>query len=151
MARITSSIRAEELASIVDDPARGIVSLVGDNGGLSLITGEIKSSALVHGNIVVLTEHGNLYLDPESWLNISEDTGDGAGDGEQSEREWLVSWSIDSEATTPERAAAKVWFDTFGRTAAAADDACVFTVHDPQSNQTHEIDLSDYDLSSLSD
>jgi hypothetical protein len=39
--------------------------LVGDNQGLSLITGDVSRSSIMHGCYAVETEHGTLYLDED--------------------------------------------------------------------------------------
>lgn len=139
MTRLTQhTIPASELADMMADPARGIFSLVGGNGGLSLITGDISSSSLLFGALSVETEHGTIYVAPDETLVVSEALPYG------SEHEWLVSWEIDSYGATPKTAAMRVWRETFGRTIASHDDACVFTVTDSETKTVHRIDLSEY-------
>lgn len=75
MARTTSTVKVSEIPSIIADPNRGVVSLVGDHGGLSLIVGDVEPSDLVMGTIAFETEHGTVYLDPDSEARISEDDG----------------------------------------------------------------------------
>lgn len=75
MARTQHTVRVSDIPEIVDDPARGEISLVGSNGGLSLIVGDIESSGLVMGTLAIETEHGVVYLDPETDTQISEDDG----------------------------------------------------------------------------
>lgn len=67
--------------------------------------------------------------------------------------QWHISWEIDDcdQSKTPLEAAARVWFDTFGRTAAAADDACVFLVTNSSTRVVTPIDLSEYDLTAIRD
>lgn len=61
-----------EIGQIAADPGRGIVSLVGECGGYSLITGAIVESFLVPGTFSVETEHGTLYLPPEEGVEFVE-------------------------------------------------------------------------------
>lgn len=75
MARTTSTVKVAEIPSIIADPNRGVVSLAGDHGGLSLIVGDAEPSGLVMGTIAFETEHGTVYLDPDSEARISEDDG----------------------------------------------------------------------------
>lgn len=75
MARIQYRVQPDALQSLIDDPERGIISLVGDHGGLSLITGEIAWSSLVPGTMSVELEHGTVYLDPGIEITVSEDDG----------------------------------------------------------------------------
>lgn len=67
-----STARVSELNDIIKNPNRGVIGLLGDHGGLSLITGDIEESS-VFGAITVITEHGTLYLDPEASVSISEE------------------------------------------------------------------------------
>jgi hypothetical protein len=76
MARTQHTVSVSDLTPIVEDPERGIISLVGDHGGLSLITGDIDPSAIVFGTLAVETEHGTVYLDRDAEITISEDDGD---------------------------------------------------------------------------
>lgn len=75
MSRTQHHIQATQLPEIIADPQRGIISLVGDMGGLSQITGEVTASNLVMGALAIETEHGTVYLDPDSDILISEDHG----------------------------------------------------------------------------
>lgn len=75
MTRTTSTVKVADIPSIIDDPGRGVVSLVGDHGGLSLVVGDVEPSGLVMGTIAFETEHGTVYLDPEGETAISEDDG----------------------------------------------------------------------------
>lgn len=75
MARTQKTIQVADLPSIINDPERGVISLVGDSGGLSLITGDVRSSGLVTGTFSIETEHGVVYLDREQDTEISEDDG----------------------------------------------------------------------------
>lgn len=136
-------VRVKDIADIALDPERGIISLVGDHGGLSLITGDITASAVIRGTIGIETEHGTVYLDPEVEVLISEAT------ALDEHHEWLVEWNINSYGPTPQAAAARVWVENFGRTVAGDDDACVFTVKDPDTLSTVTIDLSECDLDKL--
>jgi hypothetical protein len=134
---VQSTVRIADIPAIIDDPKRGIVSLVGNNGGLSQITGWIEESKVVMGSLSIETEHGTVYLDPNETTPISEafplpDT-----------HEWEVAWKIDGYGSTPEEAAAKVWRDVFGRTLAGTDDACVFIVTDVESGESTRVDLSE--------
>ena len=141
----TSTVRVADIPAIVADPKRGIVSLVGDHGGHALITGDITLSSLMMGMIAIETEHGTVFLEPEAEVEISEEY------PRDDQHEWLVTWSIDGNGSTPEQAAARVWRDIFGRTMAGDDDACVFFVKDSESNEVTTVDLSEFDFESLSD
>lgn len=140
-----STVRTADIPAIVADSKRGIVSLVGDHGGLALITGDVKDSSALFGTMSFETEHGMVYLDPEGETTISEEFP--LGDG----HEWRVSWTIDTHGSSPERAAARVWRDTFGRAMAGSDDACFFTVTDPDTGIPVNVDLSEFDFDSLVD
>lgn len=142
MATIKHTVRVQEIPSIVADPSRGIISLVGDRGGMALITGEIERSSMM-GLLAIETEHGTLYLDPESEVVISEQL------LADDDHEWLVEWAIDSYGRTPEAAAARVWTTIFGRSIATSEDACSFTVTDSESKAAYKVDLSDHDLDAL--
>jgi hypothetical protein len=142
---VQSAVRVADIPSIIEDPARGIVSLVGDHGGLSLITGPTQQSGLVMGTLSFETEHGVVYLDPDETTAISE------AFPLSEDHPWVVSWTIDSNASTPEEAAAKVWRDVFGRNFAGTDDACNFTVTDVESRESFEIDLSENSSVSIED
>lgn len=75
-----------DIPGIVNDPARGIVSIVGDHGGFALITGPQHVSGLMMGTMSIETEHGVLYLDPDTEVEISEEWPD-------ENREPASSWS----------------------------------------------------------
>ncbi len=137
-----STVRVNQIPEIIDDPKRGVVSLVGDSGGLALITGPQSLSGIM-GTMAIETEHGVLYLDPEAEVTISE-MYPSLPDHFRAERgSWRVSWEIDADDSTPREAVEKTWRDYFGRTAAGPDDACVFTVSDPRGGVTMTIDLSE--------
>lgn len=133
---VQKTVRVGDIPAIVEDPTRGVVSLLGDHGGLSLITGPSSRSGLVMGTLSIETEHGVVYLDPDELQEISEEL------PLSEEHPWKVSWTIDSTGPSPEEAAARIWRDVFGRTLAGTDDACVFTVTDVESDESVEIDLS---------
>lgn len=61
-----------EIAWIAADPGRGIVRLIGECGGHSLITGAITESSMVPGTFSVETEHGTLYLPSEEAVEFTE-------------------------------------------------------------------------------
>ena len=143
MCRTQFSVRVADIPGIIADPNRGIISLVGGHGGLSLITGDVSESGVVFGALAFETEHGTVYLDPDQQTEISEE---GPYDDQH---EWFVSWSIDGNGSTPEQAAARVWREVFGRTDAGPDDACVFDVMDEETNKTVTVDLSKVDLSAI--
>lgn len=130
------TVLVSHIPGIIADPARGVISLVGDRGGLSLITGPVEQSGLVPGTLSIETEHGVVHLAPETVAQISEEA------TYSEDHLWEVSWKIDSNASTPEEAAAKVWREVFGRTHAAEDDACVFTVKDVLGGELTRINLS---------
>lgn len=133
---IQKTIRVGDIPAIVEDPKSGAVSLLGNHGGLSLITGPFARSGLVMGTLSIETEHGVVYLDPDELQEISEEL------PLSEDHPWTVSWEIDSTGSSPEEAAAKIWRDVFGRTLAGTDDACVFTVTDAESGESMRIDLS---------
>ena len=66
-------VPAEGLRHAVEDPARGVFYLHGDDGGLSLITGEVRPSNALPGALSVETEHGTTYLDLGSEVEVVED------------------------------------------------------------------------------
>ncbi|MCB5280589.1 hypothetical protein [Arthrobacter sp. ES1] len=140
-----STVRVGDIPSIVEDPARGIVSLVGSNGGLSRITGWIEESGVVMGALSIETEHGTVYLDPNETTRISEEL------PLPDTHEWEVAWKIDGYGSSPEEAAAKVWRNVFGRSVAGADDACVFIVTDVESGESTRVDLSENSSVSVQD
>lgn len=73
MALIRHTMTVSALPEFLADPDRGPISLVGDHGGHSAITGEISPSGLVMGTVSIETEHGTIYLDPEESIDIVED------------------------------------------------------------------------------
>jgi hypothetical protein len=73
VARTRSTVTVAELPAIVADETRGIISIVGTNGGLSRIAGYIEDSNVVFGALSIKTEHGTIYLDPDSTVEISEE------------------------------------------------------------------------------
>jgi len=75
MSRRHLTVKVSDIPGIIDDPQRGVVSLVGDHGGLSLITGDTHASGLVMGTLAIETEHGTVYLGPDFEAVISEDDG----------------------------------------------------------------------------
>jgi hypothetical protein len=75
----------------------------------------------------------------------------GAAPALSEDHPWVVSWTIDSNASSPEEAAAKIWREVFGRDFAGTDDACTFTVTDVESGKSVEIDLSENTSVSVQD
>jgi hypothetical protein len=134
---VQSTVRVADIPSIIEDPARGIVSLVGNNGGLSRITGRAERFGLIMGALSIETEHGVVYLYLDETAEISEEF------PLPEDHPWVVSWTIDSNAATPQEAAAKIWREVFGRDFAGTDDACSFTVTDVESGESVEVDLSE--------
>lgn len=142
---IQSTVRVADIPSIIEDPARGTLSLVGNNGGLSLITGPAERFGLIMGALSIPTEHGVVYLYLDETAEISEEF------PLPDDHEWKVAWAIDSYGSTPEEAAAKIWRDVFGRDFAGTDDACSFTVTDVESGESVQIDLSENSSVSIQD
>ena len=70
---VESTVPVADLPGIVTDPNRGVISLIGDHGSPSLITGHLRESSLVKGALSVETEHGTVYLDLESTQRIREE------------------------------------------------------------------------------
>ena len=64
MSSTTTTLPASSLAEAVERSQEPL-ALVGDQGGLSLITGSIAPSGLVPGTISVETEPGTVYLGVE--------------------------------------------------------------------------------------
>ena len=87
-----STVLVADIPGIVDDPARGVVSIVGDHGGLALITGPQRTSGLMMGTMSIETEHGVLYLDPDTEVEISEEWPENEKD-EAETRGPASSWS----------------------------------------------------------
>lgn len=75
MANTVSTVAAGDLQQIVNNPDRGAISLLGDHGGRSRVTGEIYLSNVIAGCLAIETEHGTLYLPLEDQIQISEDDG----------------------------------------------------------------------------
>lgn len=73
MALIKHRILVSEIPDFLADPDMGPLRLIGDQGGHSLITGTTRKSGLVMGTLSVETEHGTVYLDPESEVEVCED------------------------------------------------------------------------------
>ncbi|MFJ2662521.1 hypothetical protein [Arthrobacter koreensis] len=132
-----SRVLVSDIPKILEDPARGVISLVGDQGGLSLITGPAQGTGFMAGLMSIETEHGVVYLDADAVQQISEEV------TYTEDHPWEVSWQIDSTGSSPEEAAAKIWRDIFGRTAVTPDDACVFTVRDAATGESVRVDLSE--------
>lgn len=146
MAHATHIILASQLSSFVEDPARGTISLVGDHGGVSLITGGISDSSMIFGALPVETEHGTIYLDGEQQITIREDGGPVEPSGYGADHEWILTWTINGEGATPVAAAAAIWREVFGRAGATDSDACVFVVEDLETGSTYDVDLSEHEL-----
>lgn len=142
---VHSNVFVRDIPAVIENPERGVISLVGDHGGLSLITGPIGPSSLVTGTLSIETEHGVVYLDPDEQTEISEAL------PLSEDHPWVVSWTIDSNASSPEEAAAKIWREVFGRTLAGTDDACTFTVIDVTTGESVEVDLSENSSVSVQD
>src|SRR5699024_7048286 len=70
---VESTVPVADLPGIVTDPNRGVISLIGDHGNPSLITGHLRESSLVKWTLSVETEHGTVYLDLESTQRIREE------------------------------------------------------------------------------
>lgn len=138
-----STVLVGEIPGILADPERGVISLVGGNGGLSLITGPAVTSGFVMGTLSIETEHGVVYLDQEEETEISEEL------PYSEDHPWELTWTVDSNGSTPEQAAARIWRDVFGRTAAGPDDACVFTVRDALTGETTRVDLCEHGSADL--
>lgn len=75
MARIQYRVQPDALQSVIDDPERGVLSLAGNHGGLSLITGEVYESNVVQGMLAIETEHGTVYVDRDNEITVSEEDG----------------------------------------------------------------------------
>lgn len=75
----TRTVLVEDLVDFFDDttaspsPPMGPVSLVGDSGGRSLVTGEVSWSSTMAGMVRVETEHGVLYLDEGGQVEVAEE------------------------------------------------------------------------------
>lgn len=76
MSATITTVLTQDLPRLIDSPDCGIISLVGSDRGLSLITGAITDSSLVMGTMSIETEHGTLYLDPEGEQEISTEQPD---------------------------------------------------------------------------
>lgn len=145
MARTTSTVRVADIPSIVADENRGIVSLLGDHGGLSLITGEMHMSSVHLEMLRIETEHGSVYLAPDLEVEISEEFTSTLTADEERDVDWFLTWSVDHSdgPSTPRAAAERVWREEFGRTSACPDDACVFDVTDPSTGDSVRVDLGE--------
>jgi hypothetical protein len=132
------------LDDIINNPDRGIVSLVGENGNLSELTGLPEPSKLVPGSLVVETEHGLLYLPKDEKVRISEWYPETLGQHTlRDQPHWRLSWEIDdTDHVTPHEAATSAWRNIFGRDEAGAGDACVFRVTDVATGEDVTVDLS---------
>lgn len=64
------AVRVSELADTVECDS-GVLALVGDHGGISLIAGDIEDSSMFPGMVTVLTEHGALYLDADAEVMVA--------------------------------------------------------------------------------
>lgn len=64
------AVPVSELAEAVECDS-DVLALVGENGGLSLITGDIEESSIFSGAVAVLTEHGALYLDADAEVMVA--------------------------------------------------------------------------------
>lgn len=73
MALIKHHILVAEIPGFLADPDMGPLRLIGDQGGHSAITGEVCESGVVMGTLFIETEHGTVYLDPESEIEVYED------------------------------------------------------------------------------
>lgn len=109
---IRSTVLAEELVSIIADPERGPISLVGANGGLTLVTGEIYPSNVMPGTLAIETEHGTIRLEPGTHVQISEDVSgpldagdlEAIGEALRILLEERFLWTADPEDTTANEA-----------------------------------------------
>lgn len=73
MALIKHHILVCQIPDLLADPDMGPLRLIGDQGGHSAITGEVHKSGVVMGTLFIETEHGTVYLDPESEIEVYED------------------------------------------------------------------------------
>ena len=73
MALIKHRILVAEIPEFVADPYMAPLRLIGDQGGHSAITGEVCESGVLTGTLLIETEHGTVYLDPESEIEVYED------------------------------------------------------------------------------
>lgn len=64
------TVKAGDLNSVANEMPHGIVTIVGDAGGLSRITGEVYPSNVMSGCLGVETEHGVIYLEEEEDVPI---------------------------------------------------------------------------------
>lgn len=72
---IRSTVLAEDLVGIVADPHRGPISIVEEDGTLTLVTGEAFLSAVTPGTITVETERGFLRIDAGASVRILDCAG----------------------------------------------------------------------------
>lgn len=142
------TVAAREVQAILDDMGRGILSLVGTDGGLSLITGHFAQSALVPGSLLAETEHGMIYLPEDKQVAISEWTpNELTPDTPRPDAPWAVSWHLDDcDGATPRQAAMEIWYEIFNRGEPGPEDACVFEVSDPATGESVTVDLAQESL-----
>lgn len=69
----TQIIQVFDLPALVESPDHGPISLVGIHGGRALIAGEVYASNIVEGAFAIEIEHGTLYIDAESYVEVLED------------------------------------------------------------------------------
>jgi len=151
MRRTQSTVRVADVPAIIADPDRGTISLIGDHGGLSLITGEVYDSMVIPGTLAFETEHGTVRLEQGAEVKISEAYPSTLTPETKRDTEWLISWTINGEndsedPSSPMDVASHVWRETFGRRHASAEDACVFEVMDNATGETVTVDLSEHRL-----
>lgn len=99
------STRRREHAITHDYPTRQVrgdqldatMTLVGESGGLSSVH-ETKPSNLAPGLLVVTTEHGPLYLDPDNCYPVLA-TDEQVGDGTPQDRVYLLVHNTDVAGT----------------------------------------------------
>lgn len=142
-----STVKAQDLRALIEDPCRGTFSLVGSAGNLSEITDTPEPSALLGGAITIDTEHGTLLVGTDEELLVSErHTNTLTPDSRRQNTHWFLSWSIDDVefSETPREAAAAVWRDVFGRDSVSDGDACVFVVEEMQTHETVTVDLAEH-------
>jgi len=65
----TRLVEVADLPRIVEEDPNPTY-LLGDHGGRSLITGPVAPSSLIPGTARIETEHGDMYLDLESDVEI---------------------------------------------------------------------------------
>ncbi|MFJ2662512.1 hypothetical protein [Arthrobacter koreensis] len=67
------TVPASDIPAITGDPARGVIRLVGERGGLSMIMTPAQSEGFIEAVIRIETEHGVLYLTPETTTVLREE------------------------------------------------------------------------------